>query len=689
MALVPHRSPFVFLIISSILCCAQAQLPGGGPLEEFHVSGSNVTAVTCNTSDPTTIRFVHLGAGGVSAAQLVPFYDASDSTQTEFQRLISNTSSYFIYQLHIINYDGIRAVYGCGPVTSLATSQYTILRTEPILGLATVDGASTGLGHQPAIPHVFNEGSPIPPVVCFPNTGQPTRNTVTLNITYDDGRTETFRPPPVARGVDFPIRSARNSSGVYVCYAANEANTGPFPPIVFTFNVTVYFRPDFSNTERERSVVEGTRLFLTVYVSSRPDLSAFDLVSPSGASSSLLSQYQAAAPTNNLMTERKVTALDVASADSTHNGVYVCEATNQISGGPGSSSVNITVRVISPPGAPRNITLLSNASTFIELSYVQPADDGNSNIIGYRVMCSTDFGDASREGHVVVANVSALTANITGLYAGETYTCTVEARNEAGFGASASRSEIELLPGEPCAPVVMQNFGPDSLSLQVIYPCDGGNAATCTIRRSPPDGFSSDISMCTIGQRINVNDSTAVVGTTYTYTITINNGLGPVSTTFSASIMTAPPSPTTTVQLQSTGLPNTPSVTVQTTNEAITEEARGGLSGGAIAGIIIGVIVLIVLVVLLVVIILRNRDKPSGNSTAGVSYRKTNTEASSPPKDELHYANVDHAHKDGAKGGAAAANKGTQSTNYAPLDFDKSGKKGDAENPVGAASTIV
>ena len=48
-------------------------------------------------------------------------------------------------------------------------------------------------------------------------------------------------------------------------------------------------------------------------------------------------------------------------------------------------------------------------------------------------------------------------------------------------------------------------------------------------------------------------------------------------------------------------------VTVQTTNEAITEEARGGLSGGAIAGIIIGVIVLIVLVVLLVVIILRNR----------------------------------------------------------------------------------
>eukprot|EP00117_Sycon_ciliatum_P024976 scpid47940/ scgid20832/ len=537
MALVPHRSPFVFLIISSILCCAQAQLPGGGPLEEFHVSGSNVTAVTCNTSDPTTIRFVHLGAGGVSAAQLVPFYDASDSTQTEFQRLISNTSSYFIYQLHIINYDGIRAVYGCGPVTSLATSQYTILRTEPILGLATVDGASTGLGHQPAIPHVFNEGSPIPPVVCFPNTGQPTRNTVTLNITYDDGRTETFRPPPVARGVDFPIRSARNSSGVYVCYAANEANTGPFPPIVFTFNVTVYFRPDFSNTERERSVVEGTRLFLTVYVSSRPDLSAFDLVSPSGASSSLLSQYQAAAPTNNLMTERKVTALDVASADSTHNGVYVCEATNQISGGPGSSSVNITVRVISPPGAPRNITLLSNASTFIELSYVQPADDGNSNIIGYRVMCSTNFGDASREGHVVAANVSDLTANITSLYAGETYTCTVEARNEAGFGSSASRS-VHLLQGAPCKPEVMQNAVPGILSLQVFFPCDGGNAATCTIIIAPV-GFSSAVS-CATGQRITVNDTTAVAGITYTYTITIDNGLALSTISSTATISTAP-----------------------------------------------------------------------------------------------------------------------------------------------------
>ncbi|XP_065177814.1 uncharacterized protein LOC135808539 [Sycon ciliatum] len=435
MVLVSTRRVTFLLLCLSIMLCAHAQLPGGGPLEEYHFLHSKVTGVTCNTTDPNTIRFVHLGNGGSSTPRLVPFYDASDPTQTEYQRLISNSSSFSIYQLHIINYDGVRAVYACGPVTSLATSWYTILRTEPIVGMNTVAGANTGLGNQPGIPHVFNEGSPIPPVVCFPNTGQPRRNTVTLNITYDDGRTETFRPPPVARGVDFPIRSARNSSGVYVCYAANEANT---VPIAITFNVTVYFRPDFSNTERERSVVEGTRLFLTVYVSSRPDLTGFDFISASGVRSSLLSQYQAAAPTNNLMTERKVTALDVASADSTHNGVYVCEATNQISGGPGSSSVNITVRIISPPGAARNITLLSHASTFIELSYVQPADNGNSYITGYRVMCSTDFGDASREGHVVAANVSDLTANITSLYAGETYTCTVEARNEAGFGSSAS-----------------------------------------------------------------------------------------------------------------------------------------------------------------------------------------------------------------------------------------------------------
>ena len=98
-------------------------------LVEYHVPGSNVTGVTCNTTDPNTIRFVHLGAGGVRAPQLVPFYDASDPIRTEYQRLIVNSSSFFIYQLHIINYDGMRAVYGCGPVISLATSQYIILRT--------------------------------------------------------------------------------------------------------------------------------------------------------------------------------------------------------------------------------------------------------------------------------------------------------------------------------------------------------------------------------------------------------------------------------------------------------------------------------------------------------------------------------------------------------------------------------
>ncbi|XP_065180272.1 uncharacterized protein LOC135810719 [Sycon ciliatum] len=433
----------VLLLSLSIMLCAHAQLPGGGPLHEFHFLHTNVTAVTCNTTDPNAIRFVYLGFGGVSAPRLVPFYDASDPTQTVYQRLISNSSSFFIYQLHIINYDGVRAAYACGPVATRQINHYTILRTEPILGINTVDGGMTGLGHQLTIPHVFDEGSPIRPVVCFPNTGQPRRNTVTLEISYDDGRTRTFRPSPYARGVYFPIPSVRNSSGVYVCRAANEANT---VPIISTFVVAVNFRPDLSNTERELAVVEGSRFFLTVYVSSRPDLTVLDLVSPSGTRSSLLPQYQAATPTNNGMTDRKVTALVVASADSTHTGVYVCEATNQNSVGLLSSSVNITVRIIRLPSAPLNVTLLSNASTFIELSFSQPDDDGNSSIIGYRVMCSTDFGDASREGHLVAANVSDFTANITGLYAGETYTCTVEARNEAGFGPSASRRDIHL-PG--------------------------------------------------------------------------------------------------------------------------------------------------------------------------------------------------------------------------------------------------
>ena len=75
----------------------------------------------------------------------------------------------------------------------------------------------------------------------------------------------------------------------------------------------------------------------------------------------------------------------------------------------------------------------------------------------------------------------------------------------------------------PCKPEVMQNAVPGILSLQVFFPCDGGNAATCTIIIAPV-GFSSAVS-CATGQRITVNDTTAVAGITYTYTITIDNGL--------------------------------------------------------------------------------------------------------------------------------------------------------------------
>ena len=95
-----------------------------------------------------------------------------------------------------------------------------------------------------------------------------------------------------------------------------------------------------------------------------------------------------------------------------------------------------------PPSAPRNLTVVSNSSNTIELNFAQPALDGGSPVVDYIVNCTRD----ENVPHFMSATTTGLSVNITGVYSGENYTCSVRARSVVGFGPAASVT-VMLLEG--------------------------------------------------------------------------------------------------------------------------------------------------------------------------------------------------------------------------------------------------
>jgi hypothetical protein len=72
----------------------------------------------------------------------------------------------------------------------------------------------------------------------------------------------------------------------------------------------------------------------------------------------------------------------------------------------------------------------------VKVAFTKPADNGGAPITNYRATCSSSNGGAkgSHEGPKSPITVSGLTA-------GKTYTCVVQARNKVGLGAASAASD--------------------------------------------------------------------------------------------------------------------------------------------------------------------------------------------------------------------------------------------------------
>ncbi len=245
---------------------------------------------------------------------------------------------------------------------------------------------------------------------------------------------------------------------------------------------------------------------------------------------------------------------------------FTVAAVNAVGTGPASlPSPVVTPMAPAPnvPSAPGSVTANPGVGS-VNLSWTVPTSDGGSPITGYAVTTYPSTPSA-------IVTVSGMTASVTGLTDGTTYTFTVAASNVNGTGQAASSGPVTTF-SVPDAPTnVVAVAGDQSASLTWTAPASTGG--------SPVTGYSIVISPPAPSTQIVVSGTSASVtaltnGTPYTFTAAAVNAVG----TGPASL----PSPAVTPTLPPSGLTYATNPAVYTVGTAIAVNAPSS-SGGAVA----------------------------------------------------------------------------------------------------------
>jgi fibronectin type 3 domain-containing protein len=233
------------------------------------------------------------------------------------------------------------------------------------------------------------------------------------------------------------------------------------------------------------------------------------------------------------------------------------------------------------PGAP---TLLSAnpGDTSVTLAWTPPASDGASPIIDYTATASP--GGAT-------CRSAATGCTVTGLTNGTTYTFTVKALNQLGYGpASNALSAIPRVPGDPPSAPLNVSTSPnlaEGIHVSWSAPASAGTSPITGYRIYRGSVSGGATYLATVGNVLSFIDTAVTNGSRYVYQVSAVNtpGEGPRSVEVSAQRGTAPTAPRNlSASAKPTGITIKWSAPASNGGSAVTAYRiyRGTVSGGEV-----------------------------------------------------------------------------------------------------------
>ena len=208
---------------------------------------------------------------------------------------------------------------------------------------------------------------------------------------------------------------------------------------------------------------------------------------------------------------------------------FTVHATNSVgSGAESAASVAVTPRTV--PGIP-TIGAVTPGNGTATISWSAPASDGGSAVVSYTVT-STSGGHTA-----TTANGTTLSATVTGLTNGTSYTFTVHATNSVGSGAESAASVAvtpRTVPGAPTG--VSASAGDASAAVTWVAPASNGGSAITSYTVTAYSGATAVKTITTTATSTTVTGLTN--GTSYTFRVAVTNAAGTGTASASSNAIT-------------------------------------------------------------------------------------------------------------------------------------------------------